>query len=239
VTIKFVAIPPNQDFDFPEGFRVVEFYGVSIMGGRPTSALITNEPDTRVYKPENVAWGPGEFTYSDQEPEQVQVSSFAITEPDGSREICGKPYNGVLCSFPPHAKGRHSFEPEDSSDAEIRPDYYKGKNDLEPWDVIKAFDLDYWRATAVAYLCRAGLKDDEPTLSEIADLRKAYTFIGERIRQLTAEFKPPADEYMPMGEYIKKRYPAEFYEPCGNPNCLGHARGEDAPNPDEGLHGAY
>jgi Protein of unknwon function (DUF3310) len=62
---------------------------------------------------------------------------------------------------------------------ELHPDYYKGGNGIEPWDIIKAFKLDYWRGTAVAYLCRAGRKDPE-----ISDLRKAYTFIGERIREL-------------------------------------------------------
>jgi hypothetical protein len=67
---------------------------------------------------------------------------------------------------------------------EFHPDYYKTDSGLEPWDVIKAFELDYWRGSVVAYLLRAGRKFNE---NELVDLEKAYTFLAERIRQLKVE----------------------------------------------------
>lgn len=72
---------------------------------------------------------------------------------------------------------------------ELHPEYYRNRG-VEPWDLIKAFELDYWRASAVAYLCRAGLKGDDPETGEIDDLRKAMTFIAERIRDLERKKYP-------------------------------------------------
>jgi hypothetical protein len=233
MTTMFVAIPPDQNFSLPEGFRIVALYGASIFGNRPTSALITNEPDERVYKPENVAWGPGE---------SLNVDSFTITASDGSaHEICGKAYRGTLCSFPPHETGRHSFEPENSGDTapkkELYPDYYTGgEDDLEPWDVIKAFNLDYWRATALVYVIRAGRK---PGNSEADDLRKAYTFLGERLDQLAEPKKMPAHEY-PLDDPRHRCVQGLCDDHAGSMITHGTVQGYfTASNPDEGLHGAY
>src|SRR5271167_701756 len=42
--------------------------------------------------------------------------------------------------------------------SELHPSYYQTASGLDPWDVVKAFNLDYWRGTAVVYLLRAGRK---------------------------------------------------------------------------------
>jgi hypothetical protein len=68
---------------------------------------------------------------------------------------------------------------------ELHPDYYQTADGIEPWDVIKAFRLDYWKGTALAYICRAGHKDDE-----YEDLRKAWTVLGERLSELEKERHP-------------------------------------------------
>lgn len=51
----------------------------------------------------------------------------------------------------------------------------------EPIDVISAWGLDYFKATALKYISRAGHKEGE---SEAKDLRKAVDFLSYRINQL-------------------------------------------------------
>jgi hypothetical protein len=59
---------------------------------------------------------------------------------------------------------------------------------MQPWDVIKAFHLDYWRGTAVAYLLRAGRKPgDNGGNGAISDIRKAWTVLGELLHELEDE----------------------------------------------------
>lgn len=75
---------------------------------------------------------------------------------------------------------------------EYHPKYYQGKSGFQVWDVIRAFELDYWTGTAAAYILRAGRKpsDVEDSDSIFSDLRKAYTVLGERLRDLEAETYP-------------------------------------------------
>jgi hypothetical protein len=70
---------------------------------------------------------------------------------------------------------------------ELHPDYYQTASGLDPWAVIKMFELDYWRGSMVAYLLRMGRK---PGNSELEDMRKVYTFAAERLRQLEEEAYP-------------------------------------------------
>jgi hypothetical protein len=88
---------------------------------------------------------------------------------------------------PRFAVGGGVTDTGDKPAGELRPDYYTNAS-IEPWEVIKrAPHLDYWTATAVKYILRAGTKPSSP---EVEDLRKAYTFIGEKIRMLEEEEHP-------------------------------------------------
>lgn len=53
---------------------------------------------------------------------------------------------------------------------EIRPDYYKKKG-IEVWDIIDAYDLDFYEANAVKYVLRWREKGG------VEDLKKAITYI--------------------------------------------------------------
>ena len=48
---------------------------------------------------------------------------------------------------------------------------------IQPWDVILDYNLDYWTGNAVKYLLR-------DKLNRLEDLNKARHYIDERIRQL-------------------------------------------------------
>lgn len=56
------------------------------------------------------------------------------------------------------------------------PEHYRGSGGMQPWDVIEAFGLDYWRGNVIRYVLRAGRKDDE-----IQDLKKARDFLNKII----------------------------------------------------------
>jgi len=66
--------------------------------------------------------------------------------------------------------------------------YNKGK--IEVIDFVEDQQLDFHRATAVKYICRAGSKEDPGmTLEEkeIQDLEKAQWYIKRKIRLLRRE----------------------------------------------------
>lgn len=65
-------------------------------------------------------------------------------------------------------------------DREIRPDYYKSEG-IEVFDVIDAFDLDFFLGNVTKYVCRAGKKGDM-----LEDLIKARTYLDKEIEQLLA-----------------------------------------------------
>lgn len=63
---------------------------------------------------------------------------------------------------------------------EIRPDYYK-REGIEVFDVIDAFDLDFFLGNVTKYVCRAGKKGDM-----LEDLIKARTYLDKEIERLLA-----------------------------------------------------
>jgi len=118
--------------------------------------------------------------------------------------VWGTPVTTVVITDSPSSDDLHENNPNfnhvDSSDllgdgaiyaeqdyGEYHPHYYQTESGIQPWDVIKTFNLDYWRGSMVAYLCRMGQK---PGNSELDDMRKVYTFAAERIRQLETEAAP-------------------------------------------------
>lgn len=169
---KIINATVDQNIDIPDGWHVKRILSTSIWG-KPTSVLITDDqpliPD----------------------PAQAEGDCY-IEGPKGSLHIiCGEPNGNMLCSFGPEHEGRHSWEPDldgfPAAPAEYHPEYYQTENGLDPWSVIKAFQLDYWRGSMVAYLLRMG---DKPGDSELEDMRKVYTFAAERLRQLENEAYP-------------------------------------------------
>lgn len=60
----------------------------------------------------------------------------------------------------------------------LTPDYYKGKTGLEPKQVIKEFDLDFFLGNVIKYVCRAGKKPGE---SKVEALLKAKDNIIDEI----------------------------------------------------------
>ena len=63
--------------------------------------------------------------------------------------------------------------------ADLRtPDHYRGRGDLQPFDVIDAFGLDFWLGNVTKFVCRAGHK---PGTAKIEDLVKARRYLDEAI----------------------------------------------------------
>jgi len=64
-------------------------------------------------------------------------------------------------------------------DRQVAGEHYKEAG-LQPWDVIDAYGLDFYRGNALKYLLRAGRKDGVPALD---DLRKCAHYL-ERIIEI-------------------------------------------------------
>lgn len=62
--------------------------------------------------------------------------------------------------------------------------YCTGK--IEVIDFIEDKELNFYRANAVKYICRAGLKDPNKT---IEDLQKAIWYLNREIKKLKKETK--------------------------------------------------
>tara|TARA_R100000315_G_C5167978_1_gene96888 strand:- start:170 stop:490 length:321 start_codon:yes stop_codon:yes gene_type:complete len=58
------------------------------------------------------------------------------------------------------------------------PEHYD--QEIQPWDVIDAWRLDFWEGNAVKYICRAGKKENN---SAVDDYNKAITYLQECIRR--------------------------------------------------------
>lgn len=80
----------------------------------------------------------------------------------------------------------------------ISPDHYKGVGGLEVIDVIEAFGLqkDYYLATAIKYVLRAGKKSSAPAAEDIA---KAVWFLERALRPAI-----PVSPTPPMGEKLRR-----------------------------------
>jgi Protein of unknwon function (DUF3310) len=55
------------------------------------------------------------------------------------------------------------------------PDYYNGKDGMQPFDIIDAFSLDFYEGNVVKYIIRWRRKNG------LDDLYKARTYINEVI----------------------------------------------------------
>jgi hypothetical protein len=212
INIAATSKSDDECYVLPDGWyykktlNIAPNFGATIM-----TILITDERESRLYNPDNVVYG------------QLDVEGPYANH---YRLLCGAAdSNGTMCSLESHKTGPHSWEPYDTEDVKIKrgehhPEYYQTESGMEPWDVIKTFNLDYWRATAVVYLCRAGSKPGNP---EIDDIRKAYTFLGERLRQLDREDQ-------------EDKLTAEKAQAH---SCTQGPCNEHAGNPDAGLYGAH
>jgi hypothetical protein len=58
------------------------------------------------------------------------------------------------------------------------PIHYDQK--LQPWDVIEAWNLDFWEGNAVKYICRSGKKEGN---TAVEDYKKAITYLEECVRR--------------------------------------------------------
>lgn len=67
----------------------------------------------------------------------------------------------------------------------MRKDYYKAGN-IEVFDIIEQFKLNFFLGNVVKYVCRCGKK---PGAAAIDDLEKAKTYIEEEIERLTKEYQ--------------------------------------------------
>lgn len=55
---------------------------------------------------------------------------------------------------------------------------------IQPWDAIDAWSLDFWAGNAVKYICRAGKKEDN---TAVQDYEKAITYLEECVRRAKSE----------------------------------------------------
>jgi hypothetical protein len=62
-----------------------------------------------------------------------------------------------------------------ANDTQVGGDHYKKYGDLQPWDVITAWNLGYLEGTALKYIARWQDKGG------IDDLRKAIHFLEKKI----------------------------------------------------------
>lgn len=129
-----------------------------------------------------------------------RVKDYQVTiNPFGSQRVAAVITDEPEVAELPLVEGSFQYRGRPET-AEFHPEYYQTQNGLEPWDVIRAFHLDYWRGNAVSYLLRAGRKGgDDGGNGAIDDIRKAWTFLGERLRELEREQNP---EYVVQGSDI-------------------------------------
>ena len=79
---------------------------------------------------------------------------------------------------------------------EIRPDYYKSEDgQLEAFDVIDAFGLNFNRGNAFKYIARAGKK-----YNKVNDLRKAVTYLNREIEKAEKETIFEAFKNLPVDD---------------------------------------
>lgn len=94
----------------------------------------------------------------------------------------------VICDWlprctPAHSPYRHVNFEGGPLTYDPPPSHYKGDG-LTPWEVVDAFDLDYYTGNVLKYLLRAGKKDIAPRLD---DLIKARNYINKAIEMEEAK----------------------------------------------------
>lgn len=67
-------------------------------------------------------------------------------------------------------------QPHGTAD-ERTPRHYRGREKLQPWDIIDAFNLDFYCGNVVKYVCRFGIMADP------ADLDKALHYLEAELQR--------------------------------------------------------
>ena len=67
------------------------------------------------------------------------------------------------------------------------PPHYK-RGTIEPFHIIRDWDLDYYWGNVLKYMCRAGHKVGE---DELDDVRKAIAFLKEKEKRMLIERGKP------------------------------------------------
>jgi hypothetical protein len=67
--------------------------------------------------------------------------------------------------------------PTKANGCQVDGDHYKGKA-MQPWDIIEAWDLDFFEGSALAYLLRK-----KPGVSRATDLRKAIHYLEKCVER--------------------------------------------------------
>lgn len=62
-------------------------------------------------------------------------------------------------------------------DTQIGGNHYRQGGDIQPWDIIKAWELDFWEGNVVKYVLRWKHKDG------VQDLKKARHYLNYLIEQ--------------------------------------------------------
>ena len=60
-----------------------------------------------------------------------------------------------------------------------KPDYYKGTNGMQVFDIIDAYGLDFYLGNVVKYVCRAGKKEGN---TKRKDLEKARAYLNRVLK---------------------------------------------------------
>jgi len=89
---------------------------------------------------------------------------------------------------------------EDVQSYQIGGDHYQ--KDIQPWDVIRCYELDFFEGSALKYLLRR-----KPGESRETDLRKARHYIDYLIRRevadgIAASFTEPKKDHGDVGNRI-------------------------------------
>lgn len=100
------------------------------------------------------------------------------------------------------------------------PSHYKGNGEIQPWHVIDAFQLDYYKGNALKYILRSGKKG-----SLVEDLRKAQHYLQYLIDR--------AEEAEPDVERLQEEQDAKvanaWHEARATARAMAEADPDDEP----------
>jgi hypothetical protein len=68
-----------------------------------------------------------------------------------------------------------------AKDYQVDGEHYKGRA-MEPWDIIEAWDLDFFEGSALSYLLRR-----KPGVSRATDLQKAIHYLEKCVEREEAK----------------------------------------------------
>lgn len=84
-----------------------------------------------------------------------------------------------------------------TAQTQVGGDHYLGKP-MQPWDIIEAWDLDFWEGNCLKYLLRR-----KPGTDRVTDLQKAQHYLAKCIAR--AEAPTDGAEYLGCTEAREKR----------------------------------